>query len=401
MVVLSRRRLAALVALVVVALTAVVVAVISAAGGPKETPTPRVLQGGSSFGAGVQDGAERTTEAAPREPEAPRPAKVSLTAAQARQLGQLFMVGFRGRTPEDEFFVRLAERRWGAVILDDANYEGPEQLTALTDRTRSVMADAGLTPPLVAMAQGGGEDSAVGALGPAAQPSVGSLKEARSEATRASRALRRLGVRMTLAPSADLGYAGAAWDGRAFSGDAAQVGRVASAAIAGWRTGGVAPAVGHFPGEGAASQDPSAGSASVGLGLPELEAADLQAFDGPLKTAPALVLSNALYAAFDGVTPATLLPEVPARARRAGYKGVIVSGNLAATVLATGDSIAAAAVQALKAGSDLLWIPGDAADQAAAYRAVVRAVEQGDIPKGRVDGALARVAALKRKFAAR
>ena len=78
----------------------------------------------------------------------------------------------------------------------------------------------------------------------------------------------------------------------------------------------------------------------------------------------------------------------------------IVSGNLAATVLATGGSIADAAVDALKAGCDLLWIPGDAGDQEAAYRAVVRAVRVGAIPRRRVRAALAHVTALKRKYAA-
>jgi beta-N-acetylhexosaminidase len=255
--------------------------------------------------------------------------------------------------------------------------------------------------PLVVAAQAGGDDSSLPVLGPAAQRTVGSRAEAKDTARQAAGGLRALGIRMTLAPNADLGFAGGAWDGRAFSDDAAAVDRRVSGAIAGWKLGGVAPAVGHFPGEGGASQDPADGPATVGSSLDELRAADMRAFRSALERAPALVLSNALYAAYDGVTPATLLPQVPALARSSGFRGTVVSGNLAATVLATGGSIASAAVQALKAGCDLLWIPGDAADQEAAYQAVVRAVRRGEIPQARVRQALAHVAKLKRRYAVR
>ncbi len=413
MAALSRRRLAALAVLVLVAVGAVVVAI----GIAGSDDAPSVPEGGSSFGSTTTSSKGQTlldalapllaagssapvirlpTSSTPAKPRRPKP-----PAAQAQRLAQLFLVGFQGTTREDPFLERLALRRWGAVIVDGSNFTDEAQLQGLTDQLVSVMRSAGEPVPLIATAQGGAPDSALKGLGPAPQRTIGSLAEARAEATRASRKLRRLGVRMSLAPSADIGYSGAAWDGRAFGDDPAAVARRVTGAIAGWRTGGVAPALGHFPGEGAASQDPGDGPASVGLTLDDLQRTDLMAFRGaPLRTAPALVLSNALYQAFDNVTPATLVPEVPALARRMGFEGTIVSGNLAATVLASGTSIADAAVQALKAGCDLLWIPGNAPDQEAAYRAVVGAVRRGEISQKRVRSALAHVAALKRKFAA-
>jgi beta-N-acetylhexosaminidase len=61
-----------------------------------------------------------------------------------------------------------------------------------------------------------------------------------------------------------------------------------------------------------------------------------------------------------------------------------------------GDSIAASAVAALRAGCDLLYIPGDAAAQESAYRALARAIRSGTVPPGRVTAALRRVALLQR-----
>ncbi|MES1193932.1 MAG: glycoside hydrolase family 3 N-terminal domain-containing protein, partial [Solirubrobacterales bacterium] len=117
------------------------------------------------------------------------------------------------------------------------------------------------------------------------------------------------------------------------------------------------------------------------------------------KPAPAIQLSAATYVAFDGVTPATLLPEVVAMLRdELGFDGVIVSGDLAAASLSGGESVAHLAVRALQAGVDLLWIPGDVAAQDAAWRAVVRALRDGTIPASRVAEALARVSKLRTAY---
>jgi beta-N-acetylhexosaminidase len=418
---LARRRVAALVLLLLVTAGLVVVAIVVAGG----EGTAKVPEGGSSFGAGARPtegqslmdalapllavgsstpagAGGRTSTAAPAVTASgvtSSPAKPAAGAPVTEQeIAQLFLVGFRGTDPANPFFERLALRRWGGVIVDGSNYAGEAQLKALTARATAVLRDQGAPAPVIAADQGGGDDSTLRGLGPRAQATVGSRAEARSTALNAAHTLRSLGIRMVLAPSADIGYGAGAWAGRAYGEDPAQVARLTAGAVNGWRTGGVAPAVGHFPGEGAASQDPADGPATVGLGLADLRAADLRAFGGVLGGTPALMLSNALYAAYDGVTPATLLPAVPALARRTGFHGVIVSGNLAVTVLATGGSIADAAVDALKAGCDLLWIPGDASDQEAAYRAVVHAVRSGRVPRARVRSALAHVTALKRRY---
>ena len=147
------------------------------------------------------------------------------------------------------------------------------------------------------------------------------------------------------------------------------------------------PVPGRFPGEGAASQDPIEGPATVGLSLEELVARDVRPFAGVVATAPAMQLSAALYAAWDGVTPATLSPDVVRAAARAARatRGAIVSADLVAATAATGEGVGKAAVDALKAGCDLLLVPGGRAEQDAAFRAVVAAVRSGELPYARVD----------------
>jgi beta-N-acetylhexosaminidase len=62
----------------------------------------------------------------------------------------------------------------------------------------------------------------------------------------------------------------------------------------------------------------------------------------------------------------------------------------------TGTTVGEAAVAALKAGCDLLVVPGDGADQDDAFRAVTTAVRRGDVSADRVAEALRHIAALHR-----
>src|SRR6266702_2304291 len=60
--------------------------------------------------------------------------------------------------------------------------------------------------------------------------------------------------------------------------------------------------VGHFPGTGAASADPDQMQATVGGTLESLKGRDLLPFAAIAGAVPVIEMSNAVYAAFDGVT---------------------------------------------------------------------------------------------------
>ncbi len=316
-----------------------------------------------------------------------------------RAVARLFVVGFPGKTPNAPFFSRLKVREWGGVLLTRSNYVEPGQLKTLADRVTAVAKASGHEAPLVAARQAGGEDSAFGNLPPDAQFDQLTPADARAQARRAGEQLRALGLNMTLAPDANLGSVGGPWDGRGFSAEGRDVAAKTDAAVAGYRGAKVVAAVGHFPGEGGASGDPLRGPATVGLGLDELRLADLLPFVKVGPDAEVVAMSGALYAAFDGVTPATLLPEAVALLRKeAKFDGVVLSADLGAASFASGTTPGDAAVDALNAGCDLLLLPGDSADQEQAVRTVVRAVRQGTVSAARVKDALDRAAALKQRY---
>ena len=313
----------------------------------------------------------------------------------------LLVIGFRGTLRDTSFFDRLAARPYGGVLLTRANYEQPQQLSGLTSKVQEVARAAGHPAPLVVAQQEGGEFSAFPNLEPLPQIDVGegNRDQIRASARRTAEQLKALGVTVNLGPFADVAVAGGPGQGRAFSDSAAKVATVVKSQVRMFNRLGVAAAVGPFPGDGAASQDPNAGPAPVGLGLEELRENDMTPFAAVASgrnAAPAMQMSNAIYVAFDGVTPATLSREVVDELReRLGFEGTIISADLVATTATTGGTVGEAAVDALQAGVDLLVIPGGRAQQDEAYRDVVAAVRSGELPAGRVVDALTRIAKLR------
>jgi beta-N-acetylhexosaminidase len=328
-------------------------------------------------------------------------AEDELARAPGDAVAGVFLVGFRGRLRDASFFARLAARPYGGVLLTRSNYEQPQQLSGLTAKVQEVARVAGHPAPIVAAQQEGGDFSAFPNLEPLPQVDVGAgnRDQIRASARRTAEQLKALGVGVNLGPNADIAVAGGPGQGRAFSDSAAKVTSAIRTSVAAYNQVGVAAAVGPFPGHGAASQDPDAGPAPVGLSIDDLRKTDMAPFAAVAAgrdASPAMQMSNAIYVAFDGVTPATLSADAVKELReRLGFEGTIVSADLVATTATTGGTVGEAAVQALKAGVDVLVVPGGHAQQDEAYRDVLAAVRSGDISAERIVDALERIAKLR------
>jgi len=328
------------------------------------------------------------------------PTTASLPVSTPVAAERLFLVGFAGTSARHRGVRALADHEWAGVVLEAHNARSPRQVRALV---RAIKRGSGSAPPLIGIVQPGGAGSALPDLPPLAQQDVAVAREAARTASDAARALRALGVELTFAPIADLAYPSGPVGSEGFSADPQIAADLVGAAVSAYREGRIASAPGAFPGQGAASQDPDTGPGTVGFSLDELRGADVVPFAAAVAAdAPAIQMSNAVYAAWDGVTPATLAPEAYDLLRRGtSFGGVAISADLQATTAVTGTSVARAAVEALRAGADLLWVPGNAADQKAAVAAVARAVERDPALRARAAEALSRVELLRSRYAAR
>ncbi len=321
-----------------------------------------------------------------------------------REIAQLLLVGFNGRSVKAPFYGTLGRMDLGGVVLTHDNYESPDQISTLAAGISNSTSDARThTPPFILAPQEGGDFSAFPNLPPFDNAAdVGSVGLAGKEAGDAASALKNVGLNGVLAPNLDVS---ASTDqplgGRVFSDNAKQVARFATSTVSAYRSAHMLSAPGHFPGQGAATQSTDAGPTEVGLSLKDLMRRDVTPFQAAFKAgAQAVVLSHAGYQPDDFVVPASLSRAIATTLLRGqlGFRGIAITDDLEAGAITSQTSVPKAAVQAVTAGADMVWISGPESDWLGAYRALLDAVRRKRITRLRIDTAVSRIITVKREL---
>lgn len=379
------RRRAGAVALAAVAV-ALVWLLLSGGGEPEEEA---VVVDGSSAGATTPDAAP---DAPTVEPDPPG------KSANEDLVDGVILAGFEG-DDAGGVLEMLDSHAYGGVLVGPANWSGKGPGSRLLGRLREgLVSDGG--GPLFVTAQEGGEYRTLPDLPPAEREIEIGDRGDPAAATRwardAAEGLRRAGFDLNLAPVADVATLDSSIADRAFSDDPSVAAEMTAAAVEGCASGGMACAVAHFPGLGAASQDTDLGPASIGLDSVTFQSRDLLPFRAAFRSgAPAVVVSHGLYAAFDPVTPASLSRPITTGLLRddLGFEGVAISDDLGAGAIGAVTDPGTAAVQAVDAGIDLVQV-ANPADVESVRKALEAAVEDGTLSEDRLAEAGERIAQL-------
>jgi beta-N-acetylhexosaminidase len=287
--------------------------------------------------------------------------------------------------------VRDAVRRgWtaGAILFRD-NITSPAQLRALT---RQIRRGAKVTP-IVCTDQEGGAIRNV-SWAPPASAQAGQVPGRDGRA--AARALRQLGINVTLAPVADVpSVPGAAMGGREFSSDPDEASAAIKASVEGWRAGGVATTAKHFPGLGGATTNTDRGSASI-AGAPTR--ADLAPFRAAIAArVPLIMSSHARYPRLDGDRIASQSPAILTELLREqlGYEGVVITDSIEAAAARATGSTEQIAIRSIRAGNDIVLTTGKGS-WLRVYRALLAEARASRSFRERVRASAARVLALQK-----
>lgn len=319
-------------------------------------------------------------------------------------VGQMFVVSMAGTKPDYYIEKMIRERNIGGVLLFANNMESEGQTKKLTDSLQKLSMKAEpKIPLLIGVDQEGGEVSHAPWV--AAEPTAATIggrgdpKEARFVADKMGTELLRAGVNTDFAPDVDTGF-GAAIGTRSFGEDPKLVGEMGAAAVDGFKEAGVVSSAKHFPNHGPAATD-----SHISLPVINHDAATVKSYDlPPFKAAvdagvPMVMVGHLVYPAIDPDKPASLSPKAVGMLRDdLGFKGVVITDDLAMKGANGGGPPAKAAVEAVKAGADMLIISSPPQEQADAYDAVVAAVESGEISKKQVQASVERVIKVKKKY---
>jgi beta-N-acetylhexosaminidase len=239
-------------------------------------------------------------------------------------------------------------------------------------------------PPNMGVAAGGGELAAydIGAI---------TAREARS-----------VGIHITFSPDADVNSNpdNPIINLRSFGEDPAAVSRLVAAAVRGIQDNGLLATAKHFPGHGDTDMDTHLDLPATSANWARLDSVELRPFRAAIEAGVAAVMSA--HIALPGVDPGThrpgtLSPVVQTAILRDSldFRGLVVTDALNMGSLVRNYTPASIAVDALRAGADLLLQP---ADPAATIDAVVAAVRDGRISRERLDRSVRRVLEVKRRM---
>ena len=225
----------------------------------------------------------------------------------------------------------------------------------------------------------------------------GKLEDAEAFGRITAQEARAVGVHWNFFPDADVNSnpVNPIINTRSFGEDPKQVGDLVTAYIKGAHEGGMLVTVKHFPGHGDTATDSHLGVASVNVDRAHLDAIELPPFKQAIAAGvDSVMVAHVTVPALDSDPNhvATISTNVVSDLleKQLGFTGIIVTDalDMAGLTHLFASDIGRAAVEAFKAGNDLLIIP---ADLPASYEAMVKAVKSGEIPRERLDRSVLKI----------
>jgi beta-N-acetylhexosaminidase len=325
-----------------------------------------------------------------------------------RHIGQLAIIGFDGHgIPED---VRRLAREFdlGGVIYFARNVDTPDQVA---DMSRQAQALTQELPLWVSVDQEGGRVARLKRPFTEWPPMI-TLGRAKDErlAERFARALaaelKAVGVSLDYAPVLDVhtNPKNPVIGDRALAERAEDVARLGTAIIRTLQSEGIAACGKHFPGHGDTAVDSHHELPVIEHPPDRLDAVELVPFKAAIQAGVASIMTaHILIPTLDGERPATLSPAIVdgLLKERLGYTGLVLSDDLEMKAISGRYGHSDATVQAIAAGCDaVLMCAPQPEQQAAAFEALIHAVESGRLAMKRIEDAMARHRRVKERFLA-
>lgn len=333
-----------------------------------------------------------------------------MTVHTADLAGSHVIVDFSGHeiTPPLERLVR--EGRIGGVILFAKNVGTVAQVRTLTADLQRLAREAGLPPLFITVDQEGGVvnrlvDGFTVFPGAMALAAAGRPEDAAAAGRITALELRALGINTNHAPVLDVNAdpANPVIGIRAFGDAPALVSRFGIAYLQAAQAAGILATVKHFPGHGDTSVDSHLDLPSVSKDAERLRREDLFPFAEAIRAgADGLLSSHIVFTAIDPARPATLSRKVMHDLLRGemGFEGVVFTDSMEMKAIADRWSRGAAAVEAVRAGCDLLLACGRAEGQWAAIEALRAAVADGRLEGAAMRSSAARIETARARYAA-
>ncbi len=324
------------------------------------------------------------------------------------KIGQLLIAGFKGKSLDGQVKALIQKYHVGGLILFKRNIANSTQLLDLMNGLKAANGKNKI-PLFLAIDEEGGKISRMPEelMNTPACRVIGEKNDkdfAFGIGSAIGNKIKSFGFNLNFAPVLDIDSNpdNPIIGERSFGPDEKIVSEMGIQAMKGFQSQNIISVVKHFPGHGDTLVDSHIGLPTVDKDTDSLMEFELVPFKEAIKqNADGIMVAHILYNRIDSKYPATLSEKIITNLLREdlNYDGVIITDDMTMGAILENYDIGEAAVQSIKAGSDILVVCHGYDNEIKVFNSLKTAVENGDITEERIDQSLMRILSLKKKYA--
>lgn len=377
--------------------------------------TSFAVRGGSYISGGqekpgegpARDTQEERPEEVARDPEKELEDKVQGILREMtleEKIGQMIIAGFAGPRVDGQVETLIREQQVGGLILFQRNIEDSDQLASLIAGLKAQNKENPL-PLFIALDEEGGRISRLPSGSPQF-PSGKALGErddpdySFAVGQEMGAALAAFGFNMNFAPVLDIvsNPQNEVIGDRSFGNNPEVVSRQGLAVMQGLQSKNIIAVVKHFPGHGDTRLDSHLDLPVVEHDRKRLDDFEFVPFREAIGSgAEAVMTAHIVYPQLDPGKPATMSEKILTGIlrRELGFRGIIITDDLEMAAITKNYVLAEAALEAVRAGADMLLICHSSAAREQVLSRLQAAVQDGELPVVRIDDSVERIIRLK------
>jgi beta-N-acetylhexosaminidase len=345
-------------------------------------------------------------EKIPNQQENPTISEVLSKMSLEDKIGQMILAGISGTTLDTNAKNLISQFHVGGIIFYKNNFETPEQTVQLVNQLKD--GNSSNLPLFLSVDQEGGKVTRLPG-GPVNFPPNNQIGEVNDPefsykvGSLLGYELKEFGLNLNFAPVLDINSNpnNPVIGDRSFGNNSEIVSTLGIQTMKGIQSQNVIPTIKHFPGHGDTSVDSHLELPIVNKSLKELKELELIPFKRAIdEGADVVMVAHILLPELDKINPASMSKAVMTDILRKqlNFTGVIITDDMTMGAIVEHFDIGKAAVESVKAGSDIILIGHDYNNVVKIISSLKTAVENGEISEQRLNESVERIIQLKRKY---
>ncbi|MBM7586898.1 beta-glucosidase-like glycosyl hydrolase [Bacillus pakistanensis] len=323
------------------------------------------------------------------------------------KIGQMVIAGISGTKINQSTKTLINQYKVGGIIFYGDNLESPQQVVQLLNQIKSENKQNRL-PLLLSVDEEGGRVSRLpgNLLDLPTNKEIGKINNPEFSyeiGTLLGEELKEFGFNLDFAPVLDVNSNpnNPIIGDRSFGNNADLVSKLGIQTMKGIQSQNIIPVIKHFPGHGDTSVDSHLNLPKVNKSLEDLKKLEIIPFKNAIDNgAEVVMVAHILLPKIDATFPSSMSDEIITNILRKqlDFNGVVITDDMTMKAITNHYDIGQAAIESVKAGSDIILVAHDYNQILSTMDALKAAVKNGEISEERINASVDRIIQLKMNY---